>query len=301
MIKNIIIFCIGLLILAFPLFSVGMFMDGLIYAAIADNYAQGHGEFWNLNFSATFMSNFMEHPPLAMVMESPFHWLLNGSLLSERLYSLSTWFINGWLILLIWRQLKQPRELEWFPLLMWMLVPDVIWAFSNNMLENTMGIFVSLSVLLYLKSLEKDRWKFVFLFSATICLAFLSKGFVGMYTLALPILIGVVGRKGAFVKSVVDTVLTVAIVLVLFLVLFLISPAAKDGIINYVNHQVMGSLENVQTVAFRGQIVLFFLENLILFMVLLLGGFLFMRKRKIQYNNRNFSIVRVLIVLSILG
>ncbi len=150
------VFCIGLLPLAYPLFSEGMFMDGVIYAAVANNLYEGYGSFWDLSFSDTIIGPFRGHPPLAIYLESWFHHLFSGSFLSERIYSLFTWIANGFLIVCIWRNLKLPQNLSWTPLLIWVLMPVVFWSFSNNMLENTMGIFISKSAII-IKDWEDKR------------------------------------------------------------------------------------------------------------------------------------------------
>ena len=48
----------------------GMFVDGVTYAAIARNLAEGRGTFWSPHYTATLYSIFHEHPPLGLWLES---------------------------------------------------------------------------------------------------------------------------------------------------------------------------------------------------------------------------------------
>ena len=57
-----------------------MFVDGLWYASISRNLAEGYGSFWNPQFSAIIFSDFHEHPPLWFGVQSLFFQLLGDSL-----------------------------------------------------------------------------------------------------------------------------------------------------------------------------------------------------------------------------
>ena len=56
--------------------TIGMFMDGTIYAAISRNLAEGVGTMWALHFSAGLFPVFREHPPLVFWLQSFFFRLL---------------------------------------------------------------------------------------------------------------------------------------------------------------------------------------------------------------------------------
>src|SRR5690606_19575093 len=95
------VFAIFLGIISPALFSDGMFMDGLIYATIAKNLANGMGSFWYLKFSETFFSAFHEHPPLAMALQSIFFKIFGDSIYVERFYSMGSFLITGYIMVLI--------------------------------------------------------------------------------------------------------------------------------------------------------------------------------------------------------
>ncbi|MEO1627822.1 MAG: hypothetical protein AAFV25_21920, partial [Bacteroidota bacterium] len=58
------------LLFASELLEQSMFVDGLWYAAISRNLAQGQGSFWHPHFSALIFSEFHEHPPLVFGLQA---------------------------------------------------------------------------------------------------------------------------------------------------------------------------------------------------------------------------------------
>ena len=161
----IIVFALLLGVSAPALFSDGMFMDGLIYATVAKNLANGIGTFWYLQFSETLFPAFHEHPPLAIAMQSVLFRIFGDSIYIERFYSLFTFIITGFIIFFIWKQVsgKKNTSLAWLPLFFWISIPLTTWSCANNMLENTLMIFTSLSILFALKSLDNRQYLYIFL------------------------------------------------------------------------------------------------------------------------------------------
>ena len=88
---------IFLAIISPHMFSDGMFMDGLFYAAISHNLAQGMGSFWDLFLTHTLFPHFQGHPPLAFGIQSLFFKYLGSSIYIERIYSLTTFIITGFI------------------------------------------------------------------------------------------------------------------------------------------------------------------------------------------------------------
>ena len=156
------VFGIILIIISPSLLSDGMFLDGLLYAVISKNLANGIGDFWHLHLTKT-LSPIFEHPPLAFGLQSLFFKILGDSIFVEKLYSFLTYVVTGIIIVKIWKKLivNNSNQTAWLPLLLWITIPLVFWAIPNNMLENTMMIFTSLSVL-FIKKLENRRF-FIFL------------------------------------------------------------------------------------------------------------------------------------------
>src|SRR5213592_3115017 len=81
----------------------GMFVDGVTYAAIARNLAEGRGSFWQPFYTATVYPAFHEQPPLGMWLESLWFRALGDRPYVERLYAACTAAATAVLIAAIWR------------------------------------------------------------------------------------------------------------------------------------------------------------------------------------------------------
>lgn len=252
------------------LFTDGMFMDGLFYATIARNLSVGIGSFWDLRFTETIFPHFHEHPPLAIGLQSIFFDIFGDSIYVERFYSMFTFFITGGLIVIIWRRVvnSEFKKIAWLPLVFWLSIPLNTWAVSNNMLENTMMIFTSLSILFMLLSLEKSRFVFVLLAGLCIFLGFLTKGFTALFPYSLYFW-AFVFRKITFGRFVTDSVLLLLFTLLPAVLVFLLSNNALQSITAYLNIQVVNSLRNIETVDNRFWILFRLVKELIPAMVIL--------------------------------
>jgi 4-amino-4-deoxy-L-arabinose transferase-like glycosyltransferase len=181
------------LLLFFPyLFANGMFMDGILYAAVARNLAEMPDAFanlFNLSYTDTLLKEFYDQPPLAMWLQAVLFRVLGDSIYVERVYSFITALLCFILIVLIWRIVYEKdetgREVAWLPAFFWSIVPLVFWSFSNNMLENTLAVFALLAVYFALKGLSSGRYLYIYAGSSlSVFLAFLAKSFVGLFPLA---------------------------------------------------------------------------------------------------------------------
>src|SRR3954451_14950195 len=84
----------------------GMFVDGVTYASIARNLAEGRGTFWVPAYTATLYPEFHEHPPLGFWLQSLWFRVFGDHLWVERLYTLTAGLITAALIAAIWRRLN---------------------------------------------------------------------------------------------------------------------------------------------------------------------------------------------------
>lgn len=275
-------------------------MDGTIYAAVAGNLSLGNGSMWEMKFNEILMNPFYEHPPLAIWMEAIFHRLFSDSFLSERMYALFMWLLNGWLVTLMWKEIKPESKLQWAPLLLWVCIPIVVWSFSNNMLENTMGVFVSASVLFFLKGIRTKMWSWSLLSGGMITLAFLSKGFVGLFPFALPVLfLMFFFKKRSFVKHLLSGIYML-IGFGLVALPFVLNETSYDFMMTYFDHQVKNSVENIQTVPHRFKILEYFLLQLFLPMAIAVAIF-FSAKNKAELGEENKKWLGMMLLLSLCG
>ena len=111
------------------------------------------------------------------------------------------------------------------PLLLWICIPINTWSCSNNMLENTMNIFVSLSVYFSIKYFKTNFYSYLFLTAFSIFLAFLSKGLTGTYPLAI-FLCFFIAFKNNFKSTIYNTLKLILLFIIPFLMLYLIYPEA---------------------------------------------------------------------------
>lgn len=250
-----------LIIVFKDLFSNGMFLDGLIYSTVSKNLADGLGTFWNPHFTVTCIPEFHGHPPLAIGIQSLFFRLLGESRYIDKLYSLLTVMITGFIILKIWKVLGYKHG--WFPLFIWIITPTVFWASYNNLLENTLTIFTSLSILFYLKNLKIKNYLLVFLSGFMLTLGFLTKGFVAFFPWTFPFLLWLFLRQKTFGKMVLDSAGLVMSTLAPLIILIFLFPVAHLSLQKYINDQVINSLKNVISVNSRFEIIIRLFDELI--------------------------------------
>jgi len=273
--------------------SDGMFMDGLLYAAISNNMAHGMGNAWDLFLTNTFYPHFHEHPPLAFVLQSALFKLFGDSILIERFYSLSTFAITAFVMTKIWKETisEQYKNISWLPLVFWITMPLVSWAAPNNMLENTMMIFTSLSVLFIIKSTKSNSLLYLSLSGIMIFLAVLTKGLVALFPFALIFWIFVFNKKFSFLRFSKDLVISLSAMILSFIVLFIFIPDSYDSLLAYFNKQILGSIENAQTVDSRFFIVFRLFKELIPSLIIMLIIVISTRKQKTNNNDWIFILL----------
>jgi 4-amino-4-deoxy-L-arabinose transferase-like glycosyltransferase len=258
-----------LLILSPQLFSEGMFMDGVYYATIARNMAEGLGSFWDPTFTRTLGAHFYDHPPLAFGLQSLWFKLFGDHLWVERAYSLSTYLLCAAMMLIGWKHLEPKSSVSFgfIALFLWLSIPKVIWGASNNLLENTSMLFILGSILLqisYLKS-KNAYWKLV-LAGALLFAGFLTKGFTALFPLSFIFFYLLLQKRW---KPLLISYLSLSIGLITPLLLLWVF--SKEGILaleNYLNIQVIASLKGAQSVDSRFYILRRFFEEMAVILIL---------------------------------
>ena len=247
-----------LLLVSGSLTTTGMFMDGLIYSNVAANIAEGVGSFWNPTYTATHHPEFYQHPPLMMGMLAGFYKLLGVHLWVTKLYMVVTTLLCAWLTVRLWTRLGGKKENGWMPLLFWTLMP-VVTRFANQcMIENTMLLFDLGAILLLLR---KNRGiMYALIAGLLVAAAFMTKGFVGLFPLALPFLLWLFDRKNETVKSMaIKTVAMLVGLIAPLAVIALAVPQSREYFNNYMQYQVLAGWARNEDA--RWQIVVYFLRN----------------------------------------
>lgn len=290
---------IFLLIISPNLLSDGMFMDGVLYAIVSNNLANSQGTLWHLNMQPVDPV-FYAHPPLGFVMQSVFYKLFGNSIYIERVYSILTFIITAFIIVKIWNNvvLEKENNKSWLPLGFWFLIPLVSWAASNNMLENTMMIFTSLSVLCIICSLKSHRFLYLFLAGISLFAAFMTKGLVGLFPLSLVFWIFVFDKQVTFKRFLVDLFFTMGVMFLPFIILITVSQDARDFFSIYFQTQVFKSIVSVQTVANRFYIVGQLLKELIIVFSIILILFFATRKKTAYFPVNKWVMIFLFVGLS---
>jgi 4-amino-4-deoxy-L-arabinose transferase-like glycosyltransferase len=173
------------------LLAKGMFMDGVYDALFAHNLAQGISTFWAPQTVYYSQPAYWDNPPLSMYLLSVWYKIFGDHYQVERIYSLASALVQIVLLMLLWRihfSEKEEKESTWLPVLLFLISPLTGWCYSNNMMENTMSIFTTSSVvmfLLYLRS-EKNLVQYSAIGGALIFLGCLTKGPVALFPLTAP-------------------------------------------------------------------------------------------------------------------
>jgi len=253
-----------MLMTGFRLFAEGMFVDGVTYASISRNLANGLGSFWEPHLSATLYPQFHEHPPLALGLQGLAFRMFGDSPLVERFYSLAAFLITGYLIVLIWEEVTGEKKSGWIPLLFWILFPLVSWAAASNLLDNTLGIFTTLAILFVLKSSSQKNSVYLVIAGFSLFAGLLTKGPFALFPWILPFLWEF--TLPAFIpkKVITRTLILVFSTLIPLIILITFSIDARESLHAYWINQVVDSLAGMKTVPSRFYILGTLLSQLIL-------------------------------------
>ena len=229
----------------------GMFLDGVTYSAISHNLANGLGQNWNPHYTDTLYPEFHEHPALFFIIESGWFRIFGHSIWIERVFSLSMAVIHCWGIVLCWRLFmtdKRFRSYFFLPILLWIATPIVFWSFQNNMLENLLSCFTLFAVYFISRGLLSSKYIFSALGSIFILFGVLTKGPVGLFPLALPILFIVAFGQFKDKKLWLHAILFIAFTCILFIAVFTLYPEVAQNIEAYLQQQLLPALSNKREV-----------------------------------------------------
>jgi len=227
----------------------GMFMDGLIYATISKNLANGIGSFWFPVFSENDLTSYHDQLPLFFGIQSVFFRILGNSLYVERIFSILMACLTAFFMVKTWRLVYKNnleiKHTEWAPVLFWILSPVCFWTYINNTEEVLMSVFATASVFLILKGLKTGQSRIPYFIAAGACifLCGFCKGFQGLFPLVTVGFYWLFFREFSFKKAVGYSLIILAV------------PAIITGILllNETSHQSIIANINVRlTRTFNG-------------------------------------------------
>ncbi|MFK7924211.1 MAG: ArnT family glycosyltransferase [Bacteroidia bacterium] len=272
------------------LFREGMFIDGIFYAILSRNLAEGYGSFWAPFFSETYEPVFYAHPPFAIWLESLFFRMLGTAYWVENIFSVLIWSISAVLITQIWQKLlPQWRAYAWLAVLSWLIVPRVFWSFGNNMLENTLTMWTLAAFWATLKAHHDQSWRYWGGIIAGICTlaALHTKGPVGLFPLAMPILLSL-GLRTNWRAALTSSLIMFATLALALGLLMLYEPAATFWELYFEKQLVRSFNGQLATDNGRGYLLRRMLEELLpcIGLTTLIGLFSwrYWRKEEVEWN-----------------
>ncbi len=220
----------------------GMFLDGVTYAVLSRNLAEGLGSFWFPFYTATVYPQFHEQPPLGFALQGAAFALFGDHLAVERVYSVAMGALTLVLTILVWRHTMRDSRFDWLPVIFWLLPSTVTWAIVNNMLETTQAALTTMAVLAFVRSIASAGSGRAWSALAGVCVlaAVLTKGPVGLFPLAAPVLAALIlpAHRSAAIRSGVTMGVTIAV----GTALILSSAAARGSLGAYWDQQVVASI-----------------------------------------------------------
>lgn len=237
--RALIFFALGIIsILTLPkLFSRGMFMDGTIYSAISINLSEGVGSFWKPFYNGLNAHTFYEHPPLFFWIQAFWFKIIGNHHFTERLFDFFILLITSVLLYKVAQQYIS-KSLSVLSVLLFILIPKVIWTYDNNMMETilpplTLGAFLILSK----RTIANKWWQLPLVAIITICFM-LVKGPVALGILALPLTFI---KNTKLINVLKDFLLLVGFTAIFGMILFQYEPAFTN-FATYLDQQVLSSI-----------------------------------------------------------
>jgi 4-amino-4-deoxy-L-arabinose transferase-like glycosyltransferase len=243
--------CVLLVALTVPrMWQRGMFLDGLIYASVSRNLAAGDGSLWAPSHTATDDAPFFEHPPLGFWLEAVGFRIVGDSFLVERGFSLLVFGLHALFVMAMWRRLL-PARYDWIPLFFWILPEVVTWSVVNNMLENTQALFTTAAVYCLVRTIgdssARTQCGWSMLAGVSVVAATLTKGPVGLFPIAVPLLLPLLARTSLHRLFVVWASMMAVVVAAAMTLAVL--PAPRHGLAEYLRRQLVPSLRGEREVA----------------------------------------------------
>lgn len=262
---------------AFLLFISGNFLSeglsrvGLDNALVSQRMAEGFDSFWLPSIDTPGTPDRSNYLPLGYWLGSWWYKAFGtNTFMAEKIYSLLTYLIVALLMIWVWKLTGRTRRSGWLPLVCWIMMPIVSWSATNNLLETTMTIFIMLSVAFLFKAQKAQflgktlpssqkrqrknrfaRYLWVIVAALMMELAFMIKGFAGLFPIFFPFFYWLLVRRERIIYPIINTVLILVVWMVTLFIVVILSPTVYDVLYNYIHNQMIGGVLYVQTVTTR--------------------------------------------------
>lgn len=221
-----------------------MFVDGVYNALFAHNVLLSIGSMWAPQTADYAQPNYWDNPQLSAVLLAQWYKVMGDYYWVEKLYSLCCALLQLLLITLSWKIVTSDDSKSstyfWLPCLLFLISPLCGWAYSNNLMENTMSVFTTAAIVMLLLFMKRKSkvGLFSFLGGCFIFLAILSKGPVALFPLVAPVLFVWLQQSYTWKQCLGYTMLQLITVAVLFGIIFSL-PAPNYFLQNYLAVQLL--------------------------------------------------------------
>jgi hypothetical protein len=208
------VFSFLLLIFLPRIVQKGMFGDGLLYAAIARNLAEGKGSWWTPYFSSSYwLENipeyYYENPPLMLWIQSLYFKVVGDFWWTEKSFGVILFVVNVLMLRWVWKTYfynDTQKANYWFVLpLFWNFQPITPWGNVNNMMDNMLLTCCLAAIAFTLQGIHVSKVVNIKALTAAAIMVFLGlmvKGPVALYPMALPVVYWWIKRSPSLMLSV---------------------------------------------------------------------------------------------------
>jgi len=272
----------------------GMFLDGVTYAAISNNLANGIGSVFELHYTKTLMPIFNEHPPLVIWIQALFFKFFGDYFWVEKLFSFLTALLSASAMVLLFNFFFKEKKYNWFLLFIWITIPKVFWAYNNNVLENVLTVFVLYSVYFQLQYFKTKKIYHIIIAALLVVASFLSKGLVGLFPLIVPFLYFLIFEFN-YKKIFLNNGLLIILVLVFLQSCLFFFPDLKENLIRYFDAQLIPALQGKReiTTTNRFKIIFQLLIELSFPLILLLICLILIKTKKYLYKKESLFFILI--------
>lgn len=249
--KVLILFVLTLyfLLLGYKLLRLGIHGDGVEYASVARNMADGVGTFWKPYLDDTIHPVFHEHPPLVFWIQSHFFRLFGDGPYLEAFYGFWVGLVILACMAWFWQRVRQDFQLSplgiWWPMLLIVPLPIFTYMMQINRLISTYTILALVAAYAAYRSAVGPRHTILFslISGVLIYLGFIAKGPVAFFTFAVPSL-ACMALKSKPSKAAVSTVLALVVFAIIFMATLYQFPDSADFWRGFWKQQVIASLKS---------------------------------------------------------
>ncbi|XOV82649.1 MAG: hypothetical protein ACFHXK_17535 [bacterium] len=241
--------------LAVDMAQVSMALDGVIYSAIAQLFAQGQGSFWHLPHFEAGVGGFFDHPPLGLWLLSFWAQWLGSDFWVERSFLLMLMLGFCSAVGVLWSAAtSSPSEMRpaktadvhhryiWWVMLLLLSMPVVRFTLVNNPLESLLAVFSLWAVVFAWWGMQRPWLNLIT--GVLCCAAVLTKGPVGLFALAAPCIFAW-QILGNLTKAMRHTLLAAVPGMLLAAGLFAFEPA-RLALLAYLDTQLIGTFSGLR-------------------------------------------------------